>query len=450
MNVGKCIIQPLYFRERNEREQKEYDEQMKNISALYEDEAEFLPEKMLGECVPEQADAVVFPQMIGAVYRSGELIKCIMKPVILMTSQFGTVEMWDWEIAAYLRENLNMDNVFTPYNVDIGKTILRSIALKKILKNKWKFLIFQDSPGEGMQANIFKRFYWWEKECVNKIEDYFGTNIVYKSWKEINQKAETISDDVAERVWQEKKVPAEGVDRLSAVRAVKLYLAIRDEVEKEGNVLGVESNCLNESFLSGTTPCLAWNWLFEYDKILWACEGDLVTLLSEVLFYYSMKKPLMMTNIYPFLVGMAALKHEKIDSFPEIEDSDNHALGVHCGYFGFLPQSFSEKWILKPKVLEIVNDHAVMPDAEMSCGPVVLAKIHANMRKITVIEAELKRYVGYPGSDCRNGAIFHYKNKSGHKIMESLSSHHAIVIQGDVAHLIQQMGKVFDIEVELF
>ena len=48
MNVGKCIIQPLYFRERNEREQKEYDEQMKNISALYEDEAEFLPEKMLG------------------------------------------------------------------------------------------------------------------------------------------------------------------------------------------------------------------------------------------------------------------------------------------------------------------------------------------------------------------------------------------------------------------
>ena len=38
MNVGKCIIQPLYFRERNEREQKEYDEQMKNISALYEDE----------------------------------------------------------------------------------------------------------------------------------------------------------------------------------------------------------------------------------------------------------------------------------------------------------------------------------------------------------------------------------------------------------------------------
>ena len=47
MNVGKCIIQPLYFRERNEREQKEYDEQMKNISALYEDEAEFLLKRCL-------------------------------------------------------------------------------------------------------------------------------------------------------------------------------------------------------------------------------------------------------------------------------------------------------------------------------------------------------------------------------------------------------------------
>lgn len=49
MNVGKCIIQPLYFRERNEREQKEYDEQMKNISALYEDEAEFLSVDLSGK-----------------------------------------------------------------------------------------------------------------------------------------------------------------------------------------------------------------------------------------------------------------------------------------------------------------------------------------------------------------------------------------------------------------
>ena len=88
-------------------------------------------------------------------------------------------------------------------------------------------------------------------------------------------------------------------------------------------------------------------------------------------------------------------------------------------------------------------------DCKMACGPVVLAKIHADMKKITVIEGQLEKYVGYPGSDCRNGALIHYKNNSGHKVMESLSSHHAIVIQGDVAPLICQIGRVYGMEVEI-
>lgn len=445
----KTIVQPLCFKEINQRERGELTQQLGRLKTLYGEQAEFLAPILLGEKIPEEAQGVLFPQMIGAVFGYGEEIARIKLPVILMTSEFGTVEMWDWEIAAYLRENLHMDNVFTPYNTQMAKVILRAISSKHAMRKGGSFLIFQDSPGEGMQAEIFKRFFWWEKECIQSIQESFGVKLIFKSWKEVNEKAKLIEDNAAQKLLKERNGFPCTASKRAVMRAVKLYMAIRDIVNCEENILGVGSNCLNESFYADTTPCLAWNWLFEYDHILWACEGDLVSLLSETVLYSALCKPLMMTNLYPFLMGMAALKHEKIEQFPELQDSDNYALGVHCGYFGFAPQSFCTEWILRPKVLEIVNDEAVAVDCRMACGPVVLAKIHADLKKITVIEASIEEYVGYPGSDCRNGALIHYKHNSGHKVMERLSSHHAIVIQGDVASLILQIGRVYGMEVEI-
>jgi L-fucose isomerase-like protein len=158
---------------------------------------------------------------------------------------------------------------------------------------------------------------------------------------------------------------------------------------------------------------------------------------------------MMMTNIYPFLVGMAALKHERIDTFPDISDPDNHALGVHCGYFGFAPQSFCTDWVMRPKVLAIVNDDAIMIDCRMKRGPITMAKLRSDMKGITIIEAEIEDYVQYPGSDCRNGALIRYRNNSGHKVMEALSSHHAILIQGDITHELLQLAKVYGFSAEV-
>ena len=226
-------------------------------------------------------------------------------------------------------------------------------------------------------------------------------------------------------------------------------MAIKEAIEETGDVHGVGANCLNESFHSCTTPCLAWNWIYEYDHIIWACEGDTVTMISEFIIQETLKAPMMITNIYPFLIGMAALKHEKIQKFPDIEDPDNHALGVHCGYFGFAPKSFCSKWMMRPKVLEIVNEDAVAIDCEMEKGPVTMAKLRPDMKKMTIIEAEIEDYVQYPGSDCRNGALLKYSNGNGHRIIESLSSHHAILIRGRVTYLLQQMCMVLYIDTEL-
>ena len=444
----KTVLQPLYFSKANEREHTERAGQLAVLEGLYGEECSLLPELVLGSAIPGQADAIVFPQLIGAVFSHREEMQLLGLPIVVLTSEFGTVEMWDWEIVSWLRGSLGL-TVFTPYNIDLGKTILRAIASKKSMREGARFLMFQDSPGEGQQAYIFKRFFWWEQESAQAIEDAFGVKILYRSWREVNEQARAIPDEEALAVWAAQSVPEEGVPQAGIIKATKLYMAIKRVIDELGGVEGVGSNCLNESFHSDSTPCLAWNWLFERDGIIWACEGDTVTLISKFIFYSAMRAPLMMTNIYPFLVGMAAIKHEKIAKFPDVFEPDNCALGVHCGYFGFAPQSFCTHWTMRPKVLEIVADDAIMIDCRMPAGPITMAKLHADMKKLTIIEAEIEEYVQFSGSDCLNGALLRYTNKSGHRVMESLSSHHAILIQGRMAPQLSQIAKVYGFETEI-
>lgn len=439
----KARLVPLQFEESNERERQEYTQQLQLLTEMYGDVAEFLSVMAVGERMPEAADAIVFPQMIFAAFRHDDAMKAYELPMIVLTSRYGTIEMWDWEIVTYLRE-LGC-NIFSPYHIEMAKTIIRAIAVKNKLSMGAKFLMFQDTPGEGMQANIFKKFYWWEQESTKMMETFFGCQVVYRSWKELNENARKITDDEAKCVSADWNVRQEGVSEGCMNSAVKIYIAVKQVIEELGGVDGVGANCLNESFYSDTTPCLAWNMLFERDHIIWACEGDTLTMLSTFIIYHSLKKPIMMTNLYPFLMGMAALAHEKIESFPDIEDSDNHALGVHCGYFGFVPRQFCNQWILRPKVLEIVNDNACMVDCQLPKGPVTLAKIYPGFHKLSIIEAVLEGYVQYPGSDCRNGALIAYAD--GHKVMEELCSHHSLIIGGNVKPQLKQLAKVFNWEV---
>lgn len=440
----KATLQPIYFNEANERERQELSQQLDNIKKLYGGVAAFLEPIPAGSTVPAGADAIVFPQLIGAAFHYREALSAVKLPFIVLTSEFGTVEMWDWEIVTFLRSA--GCNVFSPYSVELANVVLRGLGVKKQLSGG-KFVMFQDSPGEGMQAYIFKRFYWWEKECTERMEEAFGLKIIYKSWKAVAEEAKRVSDAEAESVSSDWNVPCECVPREDYLRAAKLYVAVKRELDAEGSVLGVGCNCLNESFHSDTTPCLAWNMLFEKTGILYACEGDTLTLISKYILYHSTKAPIMMTNIYPFLMGMAALKHEKIETFPDIEDPDNHALLAHCGYFGLVMREFASEWTLRPKALAIVDDHALAVDARFPTGPLTIAKIHPDMEKLIVIDAELEGYAQYPGSDCRNGGIVRYKD--GHAVMDALYSHHALFLCGKHAHELKQLARVFGWQIDL-
>ena len=438
----KARLIPLFFPNRDE----DFDNQVANLKNLLADEATIMEPVALGELLPE-ADAVVFPQVLGDAYRMLDAFKQIDLPILFITSEFGTMSMWDWEIGSYLES----EGVATiaPYNLEQTKGVCRALRVKHQLKST-KFLAYQDNPGEGFQPSIFKRFYWWENEATQRMFDKFGISIVHKSFKEMGAQAQTIPNSEAETVWaawQDRLNIAE-MPRQALLSALKIYIRMKQELDADANIGGIGINCLNESHYSDTTPCLAWNMLYEERGLIWGCEADTISMLTKFILHKSLEVPIMMTNLYPFLMGQAALKHERIPNFPDVEgDPENYILVAHCGYLGVVPQSFSTEWALKTKVLGIVDDNATAIDARLPAGDVTLAKLHADFKTLTVAEGTLTHYAQFPDSDCLNGGVIRVND--GHKLMTSLASHHYLLMTGHNLAAIQMLAAIFDLKIKV-
>ena len=219
------------------------------------------------------------------------------------------------------------------------------------------------------------------------------------------------------------------------------------KVVETGDVIAAGINCLNESATSTTTPCLAWNLLFEERGLMWGCEADLTSMITKTLVHKSLRVPVMMTNLYPFLMGQAALEHERIPFFPEVdEEPENHILVAHCGYFGVVPQSFATEWALRPRVLQIVNQNANVIDARFPVGPTTIVKIASDMRTLTVSPSVLSTFTQYKDSDCLNGAVLRVED--GHRFVEGIPSHHVILATGDLRRRIDLMASVLGMGVQ--
>ena len=438
--IEKPVLFPVHF---TAEPDEEFNRQLAALHRMFDDEAEILPPAALGSPVPDSADAVVLPEVLGAAYRNMAQLKAIRVPLLIITSEFGTVSMWDWEVASYMKaEGIGS---LAPSNLEQAIKICRALGVKRQLR-KTKFLVFQDNPGAGFQAPIFKRFYWWEDECTQRICAKFGVEIVRKSFKELGETAQAISDAEAAAAAAARNIPVDGVSSGNLQRALKIYLAVKRELDADPAFQAVGINCLNESHFSDTTPCLAWNLLYEEEKMIWGCEADTMSMLTKLILHRSLNVPIMMTNLYPFIMGQAALKHERIPSFPDVKEPENCILVAHCGYFGVVPQSFSTEWNLKPKVLAIVNDNATAIDARFPEGPVTLAKLHPKLDLMSVAEGCMESYAQYADSDCKNGGVIRVKN--GPELVRSLASHHYLVTTGHNLSDIQMLGRIFDFGVE--
>ena len=434
----KARLVPVYF---DPGRDAGFNSQVAVLDTLLADCAELLPPVPLGAPLPD-ADAVVFPQLLGEAYRQVENFKKIRLPILIVTSEFGTLSMWDWEIISYLKS----EGVATiaPYNLEQTKKVCAALAVKRELADT-KFLIYQDNPGEGAQAPIFKRFYWWEDECAQRMKQRLGVTLVKRSFRELGARAKTIADHEADEVWQKWQLPIEGVGSKPLRNAVKLYLAVKRDLDEDKAFRAVGINCLNESHFSDTTPCLAWNMLYQEGNYVWGCEADSMSMLTQYILDRSLGVPIMMTNLYPFLLGNAALKHERISKFPEVDRPEDHVLVAHCGYFGMLPQAFSKQWSLRNRVLGIVDPEATAIDSRLPEGDVTLAKLHPTMREMTVAEGCLTGYAQYPESDCRNGGVIRVHD--GRRLMDSLCSHHYLLTVGHNLADIRLVAKVFRFDV---
>jgi hypothetical protein len=437
----KATLVPLYFQSDQD---KGFANQLAALRQLLADDAEILAPVALGAPLPP-ADAAVFPQILGDAYRRLADFKAIRVPILVITSEFGTVSMWDWEINRYLRtEGVE---VFAPHNLAQTRLICRTLGLKRELAGA-KFLVFQDNPGEGFQPSIFKRFYWWESECTQRMFDTFGITVEKHSFKALGQAAKEIPDAVAEEVWDgwKERLSIGDIPARSVLSALKVYVAVKAAIDADPSIKGVGINCLNESHFSDTTPCLAWNMLYEERRLIWGCEADTVAMLSKFILHRALGVPVMMTNLYPFLMGQAALKHERIPHFPDVpEGAEHHILVAHCGYLGVVPQSFATEWTLRKKVLAIVDDNATAIDARLSEGPVTLAKLEPDFRRWSVVEGQLEQYAQFAGSDCLNGAVIRVPD--GYRFMDELPSHHTILTTGRNLADLRLVAKLFGMDV---
>ena len=97
----KARLLPLYFEPGRD---KDFDKHLDILQTLLADVAEFSEPCALGAELTA-ADAVIFPQMLGEAYSLVDALKAIDVPIMVITSEFGTVNMWDWEIVNFLKLN---------------------------------------------------------------------------------------------------------------------------------------------------------------------------------------------------------------------------------------------------------------------------------------------------------------------------------------------------------
>lgn len=413
--------------------------QLEQLTRLCGDLVEWLPPAYLGDPVDASVSAVVVPDMSGLAYRRLDAFRAVQQPILVITSEFGTVSMWDWEIRDYLRRR-GVETV-APTSLAELTDLCRALAVKEALPRS-TMLAYQDDLGAGQQPDIFKRFYWWEEECVADLKRVLGVSVERRSFRELAARAAAVPERRVVEAHQRISpgVPMGALSWRARAEALRLYLALSDELDETPGVIAAGINCLNESTTSPTTPCLAWNLLFEERGLIWGCEADLTSMMTEFLTYQSLRAPVMMTNLYPFLMGDAALKHERIPYFPEMPDPQNHILVAHCGFLGVVPQSFATTWSVQPRVLEIVDENAHALDARMAEGASTIVKLTSTMDTLTVTPAELTGYTQYSDSDCLNGAVLRVAD--GYRYVEALPSHHAVLATGDLVRRLELVSPV--------
>ena len=107
--------------------------QCEAIRRLLGDRLDLLPFAVLGDPVPE-CEAVILPQVLGQAYRRLDALEAIDVPILVVTSEFGTLSMWDWEILAWLRgEGVH---AIAPSDLAQARRVCAALPVKRELRHR--------------------------------------------------------------------------------------------------------------------------------------------------------------------------------------------------------------------------------------------------------------------------------------------------------------------------
>ncbi len=444
MSTPRANLQPLYFgAEASESFRTQIErlrDQLKAVANLLN------PLPFGAELSGTSADLIVLPQLSGAAYQMLEVFRSQPLPMVVLTSEVCSTAIWDWEITGWLR-SAGIE-VFTPYERRQTEILCRAVAVKRELAQS-RFLVFQDDVSAGLYADMFQRFYWWQRENSQRMFERFGITVEERSLLQLTESLRSVSDDQVRSIWEawQPRLPIVNVPEKARDDTLRLYAALKRILAEEPQIKGMGINCINEFPSMLATPCLVWNMLYQDHKLIWGCEADTLSMMTQYLVDRCLETPAVMTNIYPFLVGQPALDHMDISAFPEVADAENYLLAGHCGYLGVLPQSqAADGWTLRPSVIDVFEGRGGAIDGRLPLGDVTLVKLHPDCAGWTVIEGDLEEYFQAPQSGLSKvAAVIQVGN--GPALLEQITSQHFILTQGAAAADFSLLAKVFGLDV---
>ncbi|MCY3867312.1 MAG: hypothetical protein OXG68_17900 [Chloroflexi bacterium] len=442
--MTRANLQPLYF---GTEASQAFHTQLERLRDQLNPVAQFLAPLPFGADLSRtSADLILLPQLSGAAYQMLEVFRSQPLPMVVLTSEFCSTAIWDWEITGWLR-SAGID-VFTPYEFRQTEILCRAVAAKRELSQS-RFLVFQDDIGAGLYADMFQRFYWWQRENSQRMFERFGISVEERSLLQLTEAVRGVSDDQLRSVWEvwQPRLPIVNVPDKALDDTLRLYVALKRLLAEEPQIQGLGINCINEFPSMLATPCLVWNMLYQDHQLIWGCEADTLSMMTQHLVDRCLATPAVMTNIYPFLVGQPVLDHMDISAFPKVADARNYLLAGHCGYLGVLPQSYAvESWALRPSVIDVFEGRGGAIDGRLPLGEMLLVKLNPDCAGWTVIEGDLEDYHHVPQSGLSKVAAV-IRVGDGPALLDQITSQHYILTQGAAAADFKMLAKVFGMDV---
>lgn len=207
-------------------------------------------------------------------------------PTIFVIDLYGG-DISGLPLIKYLRETGRKSLVISSSSLDGIARALRYIYVIKMLREAKALVITrrEANPVKYVSPHYLSRI----REKLGVIINYIDYESVKSFYDNADEKqAEQIAEEIIRNAREIREPLKEDI-----VKAAKMYLALRELIEREGaNAIAID--CLGwleySKIPMPTTPCLALS-LLNSEGIVSACEADLHSMLTMLVFRYLADKP---------------------------------------------------------------------------------------------------------------------------------------------------------------